>query len=79
MIALAVGITLLIVSGLVVAFTIVRERYRLEELSRRLTWAVDELEMSADAERRLRLAAVQWTGTAAVLARLFRYPLGEVF
>ena len=77
MIALAVGITLLIVSGLVVAFTIVRERYRLEELSRRLTWAVDELEMSADAERRLRLAAVQWTGTAAVLARLFRYPLGR--
>ena len=77
MIALAVGVTLLLVSGLVVAFTIVRERYRLEELSRRLTWAVEELEMSADAERRLRLAAVQWTGTAAVLARLFRYPLGR--
>lgn len=77
LIALAVGITLLLASGLVVAFTIVRERYRLEELSRRLTWAVDELEMSADAERRLQVAAVQWTGTAAVLARLFRYPLGR--
>ena len=77
LISFAVGITLLFVSGLVVAFTIVRERYRLEELSRRLTWAVEELEMSADAERRLRLAAVQWTGTAAVLARLFMYPLGR--
>ena len=76
-IAFAVGITLLVVSGLVVAFTIVRERYRLEELSRRLAWAVEELEMSADAERRLRIAAVQWVGTAAVLARLFMYPLGK--
>ena len=76
-IAFAVGITLLIVSGLVVAFTIVRERYRLEEISRRLTWAVEELEMSADAERRLRLAVAQWAGTAAVLARLFMYPLGK--
>jgi len=76
-VSIAVGLTLLIVSGFVVAFTIVRERYKLEELSRYLVWAVDELETSTDAERRLRLAAVQWTGTAAVLARLFRYPLGR--
>jgi hypothetical protein len=74
---LSAGVTMLIVSGFVVAFTIVRERYRLEELSRHLRWASHELERSTDAERRLRLAAVQWTGTAAVIARLFQYPLGR--
>jgi hypothetical protein len=76
-VSLAAGLTLLIVSGFVVAFTIVRERYKLEELSRHFVWAVEELEISTDAERRLRLAAAQWAGTAAVLARLFRYPLGR--
>jgi len=76
-VSLAAGVTLLIVSGFVVAFTIVRERYKLEELSRYFVWAVDELETSTDAERRLRLAASQWIGTASVLARLVRYPLGR--
>ena len=76
-VSIAAGLALLIVSGLVVAFSIVRERYKLEELSRYLVWAVDELETSTDAEKRLRLAASQWTGTAAVLARLLRYPLGK--
>jgi hypothetical protein len=76
-VGLLAGFTLLIVSGLVVAFTIVRERYKLEELSRKLVWATSELESSIDAEKRLRLAAVQWTGTAAVIARLFRFPLGS--
>lgn len=76
-VSLAAGLTLLIVSGLVVAFTIVRERYKLEELSRYFIWAVDELETSTDAERRLRLAASQWVGTASVLSRLVRYPLGR--
>ena len=76
-VSLAAGITLLVVSGFVVAFTIVRERYKLEELSRYFVWAVDELETSTDAERRLRLAASQWIGTASVLARLVRYPLGR--
>jgi hypothetical protein len=76
-VSLAAGLTLLIVSGFVVAFTIVRERYKLEELSRYFIWAVDELETSTDAERRLRLAASQWVGTASVLSRLIRYPLGR--
>lgn len=76
-VSLAAGMTLLIVSGFVVAFTIVRERYKLEELSRYFIWAVDELETSTDAERRLRLAASQWVGTASVLSRLIRYPLGR--
>ena len=75
-VSIATAITLLVVSGFVVAFTIVRERYKLEELSRRLIWASTELESSTDAEKRLQLAAVQWIGTAAVIARLFRYPLG---
>ena len=76
-VSLAAGLTMLIVSGFVVAFTIVRERYKLEELSRYFIWAVDELETSTDAERRLRLAASQWVGTASVLSRLIRYPLGR--
>jgi hypothetical protein len=76
-VSIAAGVTMLIVSGFVVAFTIVRERYKLEELSRHLRWASNELERSTDAEKRLRLAAVQWTGTAAVIARLFQYPLGR--
>jgi len=76
-VSVAAGVTMLIVSGFVVAFTIVRERYKLEELSRHLRWASHELERSTDAEKRLRLAAVQWMGTAAVIARLFQYPLGR--
>ena len=76
-VSIAAGVTMLVVSGFVVAFTIVRERYKLEELSRHLRWASNELERSTDAEKRLRLAAVQWTGTAAVIARLFQYPLGR--
>ena len=74
---LAAGATMMVVSGLVVAFMIVRERYKLDALSRELRWARAELERSADAERRLRLAAAQWIGTAAVVARLFKYPLGR--
>ena len=76
-VSIVAGVTLLFVSGFVVAFVIVRERYKLEELSRHFVWAVEELETSTDAERRLRLAAAQWIGTASVLARLFRYPLGR--
>ncbi len=75
---LSTSATLLIVSALVVAIVVVRERYKLEDLSRQLIWAVSELEESSDAERRLRMAAVQWVGTAAVIARLFRFPLGRI-
>ena len=75
---LSTSATLLLVSALVVAIVVVRERYKLEELSRQLIWAVSELEESSDAERRLRMAAVQWVGTAAVIARLFRFPLGRI-
>lgn len=73
------SLTLIVVSSAVVAYTIVQERYRLNEARRQLRWATSELAESADAERRLRLASVQWLGTAAVLARLFKFPLGSDF
>lgn len=73
------SLTLIVVSSFVVAYTIVRERYRLNEAKRQLQWATSELAESADAERLLRLASVQWLGTAAVIARLFRFPLGSDF
>lgn len=59
------------------AFIVLRERYRLNLLSETLRWAELELRESALADRILRRAAVQWAGTAAVLARLVRYPLGR--
>jgi hypothetical protein len=76
---LLTSFTLVMVSSFVVAYTIVRERYRLNEAKRQLQWATRELAESADAERLLRLASVQWLGTAAVIARLFRFPLGSDF
>lgn len=76
---LLTSVTLVVVSASVVAYTIVRERYRLNEAKRQLQWATRELAESADAERLLRLASVQWLGTAAVIARLFRFPLGSDF
>jgi len=71
------GGVLILVSASVVAFSILRERYRLEQVSRLLNWTVSELEVSSDAAKRLAIASTQWVGTAAVLARLFHYPLGE--
>lgn len=76
---LLTSVTLIVVSSAVVAYTIVKERYRLNEAKRQLQWATHELAESADAERRLGLASVQWLGTAAVIARLFRFPLGSDF
>lgn len=76
---LITSFTLVMVSAFVVAYTIVKERYRLNEAKRQLQWASAELAESADAERLLRLASVQWLGTAAVIARLFRFPLGSDF
>jgi hypothetical protein len=76
---LITSFTLVMASSFVVAYTIVKERYRLNEAKRQLQWASAELAESADAERLLRLASVQWLGTAAVIARLFRFPLGSDF
>ena len=76
---LLLGITLIVAASLVVAYTVVQEKFRLNRLAVELNWAAAELTQSADAEKRLRLASVQWLGTAAVLARLFKYPLGSDF
>lgn len=76
---LITSLTLVMASSFVVAYTIVKERYRLNEAKRQLQWASAELAESADAERLLRLASVQWLGTAAVIARLFKFPLGSDF
>lgn len=69
--------SLVIAAAGVYAFIVLRERYRLNLLVEILRWAEAELYESALAERTLRRAAVQWIGTAAVLARLVNYPLGR--
>lgn len=78
-ILLIIGLTLIVVSAFVVAYTIVQEKFRLDLMTNKLNWASSELTESADAERRLHLASIQWLGTSAVLARLFKFPLGSDF
>jgi hypothetical protein len=78
-ILLIIGLTLIVVSAFVVAYTIVQEKFRLDLMTSKLNWASSELTESADAERRLHLASIQWLGTSAVLARLFKFPLGSDF
>jgi len=69
--------SLLFGSAAVFAFVLLREKYRLNVLVDVLRWAERELFESASAERILRRAAIQWVGSAAVLARLAQYPLGR--
>lgn len=69
--------SLLVAGAAVYAFVVLRERYRLKLLADILKWAETELLESALADRDLRRAAVQWIGTASVIARLIRYPLGR--
>ena len=64
--------------GAVHAFVVLREKYRLNLLAETLKWAEGELLESVHAERILRRAAIQWIGSATVLARLIQYPLGRV-
>lgn len=60
------------------AFVVLREKYRLNLLAETLRWAEGELIESVHAERILRRAAIQWIGSATVLARLIQYPLGRL-
>lgn len=71
------GIALVLTSALVTAFVMMQERYRMNRAQAELTWAIEELKVSAEASRRLNLARGQWVGTAIPLARLIQYPLGE--
>lgn len=71
------AISLLIGGVAVYAFVVLREKYRLTLLAEVLRWAETELLESVLAERTLRRAAIQWVGSAAVLARLIQYPLGR--
>lgn len=71
------ALSLVIGAAAVNAFTFLRERYRLNLLAELLTWAEIELKESAVAEKSLSRAAIQWLGSASVLARIFKYPLGK--
>jgi hypothetical protein len=73
---LVFSIALILASAVVVGVVIVRERKKLNRASLELNWCIDELHKSADAQRRLNAARIQWLGTAAVLARVLRLPLG---
>ena len=73
---LVFSIALILASAVVVGVVIVRERKKLDRASLELAWCIDELHKSADAQRRLNAARIQWLGTAAVLARVLRLPLG---
>jgi hypothetical protein len=71
------SVSLVFGGAAVYAFVVLREKYRLNLLAETLRWAETELLESALAERTLRRAAIQWVGSAVVLARLIRYPLGR--
>lgn len=70
---------ILILSCLVfVAVVVIRERNRLNSIAKSIEWSRKEIVSSADAERRLSAAAVQWITTAAVLNRIINMPLGKL-
>lgn len=70
---------MLIASCLIfVAIVVIRERNRLNSIAKSIEWARKEIVSSADAERRLSAAAVQWITTAAVLNRIINMPLGKL-
>ena len=71
---------LLIVSCFVfVSVIVIRERNRLNSIAKSIEWARKEIISSADAEKRLSAAAIQWITTAAVLNRVVNLPLGKLF
>ena len=70
---------LLIISCLTfTAVIVIRERNRLNSVAKTIEWARKEIVSSADAEKRLSAASVQWITTAAVLSRLINLPLGKL-
>jgi len=70
---------LLVASCLVfVSIIVIRERNRLNSIAKSIEWARKEIVSSADAEKRLSAAAIQWVTTAAVLNRVINLPLGEL-
>ena len=73
---LVFSLALLVTSAIVVGVVIVRERHKLNKAALELDWCIDELHKSADAQRRLNAAKIQWLGTAAVVARVLQLPLG---
>lgn len=70
---------ILIISCLMfVAIVVIRERNRLNSIAKSIEWARIQIVDSADAERRLTAASVQWITTAAVLNRIINMPLGKL-
>jgi hypothetical protein len=61
-----------------VAIVVIRERNRLNSIAKSIEWARIQIVDSADAERRLTAASVQWITTAAVLNRIINMPLGKL-
>ena len=61
-----------------VAVVVIRERNRLNSIAKGIEWARIQIIGSADAERRLSAAAVQWIATGAVLNRIINMPLGKL-
>jgi hypothetical protein len=77
-VSLIVAVLLIISCLTFVAVVVVRERNRLNSIAKSIEWARKEIVSSADAEKRLSAAAVQWITTAAVIGRVINLPLGKL-